>query len=503
MAQYTNVFSQSPVQPSGSSYNQINLTEDITLQWPTSFQDVSTITGNIMDVVADDNDPFFVLSLPNATQVSPGTQMIINNAGGNSFTLSDNAGGELVGDFQVGHVWQIYLTDNSTAAGAWGIIPSGAGVAGVTRVEAETTSDGLTITGSPITGSGTLGFELSDNLNALSDLNSTGYMVETAANTFNTRQLVAGTGMSILNADGVAGNTTLSVNTTLNGMVSIGVGNLNLANNSITSTNGDGNIAITPNGTGSVTLGSNISPVTIDTNNDITGINSWESAEATFGNIGINTNTISATNLNGDILIQPNGSGNFNVQADNGDVNLTTNGGGFGITARNAIGFSISGNQGPFTFSGNGSGNPFTFGSFNTPTTYTFNGQQQTSATSLAQFNCAIRSPQVPAALIVFTFSNNTPGQPQTINRSYISQGGTVTVIFAGSGTNASTFSVQFSSPFPSANMVVNTMMSSPNTPSFICVNSYDETILDFTAWNPAGLSAPLNQQAHITIYCL
>jgi len=74
-------------------------------------------------------------------------------------------------------------------------------------------STGLTITGSPITSSGTLQFTLSLNLQALSNLASTGFVVQTGAGSFAQRTITAGTGMSISNGNGVSGNPTVSLGT--------------------------------------------------------------------------------------------------------------------------------------------------------------------------------------------------------------------------------------------------------------------------------------------------
>lgn len=54
-------------------------------------------------------------------------------------------------------------------------------------------------------------FALANDLGALEGLGSTGFAVRTAADTWTQRTIVAGAGLSIINGDGVAGNPTLSV----------------------------------------------------------------------------------------------------------------------------------------------------------------------------------------------------------------------------------------------------------------------------------------------------
>jgi len=87
---------------------------------------------------------------------------------------------------------------------------SGGGTGTVTSVAATAPASGFTITGSPITTSGTLAFSLNNDLLGLENLSTTGIAVRTAANTWATRSLVAGSGISITNADGTAGNITIS-----------------------------------------------------------------------------------------------------------------------------------------------------------------------------------------------------------------------------------------------------------------------------------------------------
>ena len=98
------------------------------------------------------------------------------------------------------------------------------------------------------------------------------------------------------------------------------VGNINVNGNTIISTNTNGNIALTPNGTGEVDItkvdidGGAIDAVTLGTNSAVT--------ELQVDNINVNGNAITSTDTNGNITITPNGSGN--VVIDNINLNGTT-----------------------------------------------------------------------------------------------------------------------------------------------------------------------------------
>jgi hypothetical protein len=265
---YVNIFGGETVQPVNVSYSAITLSASIVLNWPTQFQDTNDVVSNIMDVTPSAGG--FTITLPDATLTSVGQTIIFNNvSGSHSFQILDNTGA-LLATLAFGNIIYIYLTNNTTQGGSWRLVPFGLGVTVVTSVAAASLTPGLTITGSPITSAGTLDFSLSTDLVSLTTLGTTGIAVRTTnGGTWATRSLVAGSNIILTNADGTAGNPSIALNTTVNGLISLTVGNLNLSQNILSTTGGNTNLFITPNGTGSVFLGSNGSPVSIDTNNNI------------------------------------------------------------------------------------------------------------------------------------------------------------------------------------------------------------------------------------------
>src|SRR6056300_571862 len=98
------------------------------------------------------------------------------------------------------------------------------------------------------------------------------------------------------------GTGTVVINTDLD------VDNINIDGNAITSTNANGNIELTPAGTGEVDIskvdidGGAIDGVTIGTNSPVT--------ELQVDNININGNSIISTDTAGDIILDPNTTGN-------------------------------------------------------------------------------------------------------------------------------------------------------------------------------------------------
>lgn len=122
-----NVFGAGAVQTAYVSYSQIDLTSNLQLNWPFSYQDNPNLVTAAMDVItaAETN---FTITLPKATEASVGQNFIIRNKGNSNFNLLNHDGGN-IGTIAVGIAYYYYLADNSTDAGDWQSITFGAGTA--------------------------------------------------------------------------------------------------------------------------------------------------------------------------------------------------------------------------------------------------------------------------------------------------------------------------------------------------------------------------------------
>jgi len=119
--------------------------------------------------------------------------------------------------------------------------------------------------------------------------------------------------------------------------------NLALTANTVSSSNSNGDINLSPNGTGTVIINTdldvdniNINGNTIsstDTNGDI-NLSPNGTGEVVIDAINISNNVISGTTINGDIKIEPNGSGI--LQLPNGALGIT-NGGTPGASLTNGV----------------------------------------------------------------------------------------------------------------------------------------------------------------------
>lgn len=189
---------------------------------------------------------------------------------------------------------------------------------------------------------------ITPQLSALSSLSTTGIMIRTGANSFTTRTLTAGTGITITNGDGVSGNPIISWNSStiyinslpINNNLSLSTYNL-ITSGNVNATTGSliGNNLAAYN-SGSIVLGS---PFAMN-NNAITGlptpVNANDAAtkafaESILANNSINVNTV---------------GGNSNYLRRN--INTTTNIQVYGLTNNGYIIEQFNGESAGIGFDG-------------------------------------------------------------------------------------------------------------------------------------------------------
>lgn len=129
MTSYTQVFGGGTLNPAQPSYKAYTPTGSVTLVWP-----IEAAASN--NVVAAINDAAFTVAganfiLPPANQVSVGYNALWTNTGTNSFGVVDNSSGAVL-TATAGSSWMTYLTDNTTASGAYRTFQMGAGTSGGT-----------------------------------------------------------------------------------------------------------------------------------------------------------------------------------------------------------------------------------------------------------------------------------------------------------------------------------------------------------------------------------
>jgi hypothetical protein len=124
MTTYLNPFSGDVIVPTDVSFVALSLSVDTNLEWPVNGNDTNNVAARIIQVT--NTVTGIDLYMPPANQVSVGTDSLIRNMGANPFTVRD-VGGNTIVSIGVGEAKYIYVTDNSTANGVWGVIAFGAG----------------------------------------------------------------------------------------------------------------------------------------------------------------------------------------------------------------------------------------------------------------------------------------------------------------------------------------------------------------------------------------
>lgn len=124
---YTNVFGSATLPPSEYGYASFTLTTNATFVWPYNTDGSSYPVAKVMDIACDAGNE---ITLPDCTEVSTGEDFLIRNVGANVLIVKDAAGVQ-VASVAVGAASYFYLTDNTSAAGVFGVIGFGVGTSAV------------------------------------------------------------------------------------------------------------------------------------------------------------------------------------------------------------------------------------------------------------------------------------------------------------------------------------------------------------------------------------
>ena len=120
---YTDVFGGANIFPSEISYSALTLTADVTLSWPEETSTSVNLATRIMNISAAAAGRS--IYLPDASKTATGQTILFNNVGAQTITVRNDGGTQVV-TIAAGTLWQVYLTNNSTANGTWSILQYGA-----------------------------------------------------------------------------------------------------------------------------------------------------------------------------------------------------------------------------------------------------------------------------------------------------------------------------------------------------------------------------------------
>lgn len=122
---FTEIFGGTVIWPSNVSYLPLDLDANTTLEWPLEAATGSNLVARIIDITPTGE---YTITMPPADETGEGQTILFNNLGPDDVDIVDNDGGALL-TLSQGEVWQIYLTDNSDAAGTWRVFQYGASTA--------------------------------------------------------------------------------------------------------------------------------------------------------------------------------------------------------------------------------------------------------------------------------------------------------------------------------------------------------------------------------------
>ena len=125
MTIYTDVFGGANIYPSEISYSALALSADVQLSWPEETSTNQNLATKIIDVTPAAGG--LSVRLPEANKTGTGNTILFNNRGASTFTVRTSTGVQVV-TVAPGTLWQVYLTNNTTAAGTWQSLQYGAAV---------------------------------------------------------------------------------------------------------------------------------------------------------------------------------------------------------------------------------------------------------------------------------------------------------------------------------------------------------------------------------------
>ena len=128
MSSFNSPFTGNVIQPTDVSYREISIANTtLQLEWPINGTTTNDAAARIMEVTTTGVSELW---MPPANQASVGQDALIRNIGGEDFTVMDYAGINTIVTVLVGEAQYIYITDNGTEEGVWGIIAFGIGSSG-------------------------------------------------------------------------------------------------------------------------------------------------------------------------------------------------------------------------------------------------------------------------------------------------------------------------------------------------------------------------------------
>ena len=231
----TNNYSENVIQVTNYGITKISTGSDLSLSWPSIYSDNENSINSTVEIETTNSGLSIIL--PDATLGSLGYTFVVVNKGNETFNLIKKDL-DVVYEMHPSNSIALYLSDNSTVNGEWGIIPFISGSTSISKIDVNQPESGLVITGSPVEGNGELSFQLNSMLLALESLSTNGILVKKDNSTIQTKSIIGDNNITVTNGSGTEnGNISISLNQNLTGINSADIGYLQMQENKIFSTN--------------------------------------------------------------------------------------------------------------------------------------------------------------------------------------------------------------------------------------------------------------------------
>ena len=269
--------------PPNGSYAQVDMAANVYLDYPYSADTSKTTIQDIMGISASVGG--LSLILPDATETGPGFSIAFSNIGANAVSIKLNDGATELTSLVPAAGISITLTDSTTANGVWLIMPLGNGVQAINTFTIESPNESIDVTNGTVTvPSGTVSIDVSNVINKLNVLSTA---AESGIVIYNNNDqdhwyvnlIAGGSNINVSNGNGAYSNP-IAINLDNNiEVISILAGNVNINTNQITNTANNEDLVIGSTGT-SYTI---INGVKIDTSGNISNIASLSALTAFIG----------------------------------------------------------------------------------------------------------------------------------------------------------------------------------------------------------------------------
>lgn len=310
--------------PPNGSAKELIMDADVQLDYPYSANTNNFTVADIIEVTAAEDN--LKIILPNATESGPGFTITFNNVGVDSVNIVLFDGTTALTTLAAGDIKTVYISDSTTSNGVWRVLGPAGGSNGINNLVIDSTNNSINVAGSPVTNpGGTVDLTLPPIIASITDLSSfvAGIVLinPTASTPWSIGIIAGDSNITVDNGDGADSGAPIVVK--LDNNIALGevtAGNIVINNNTISNTDVDGVVNINSNGTNS---NINLNGVQIDKNRNVTNINNISIA-GTFTASGIAKAWCRFTNTTGTIVMtaSENVSG-VTLDANNSQYTIT------------------------------------------------------------------------------------------------------------------------------------------------------------------------------------